>query len=218
MKAGKNLTIYVIALVGVAVMLSGCIQEDTQEEKTRTIQKQKTQTLSKTTTHAKPTATTLSHTLKATTVAAQTTTVTKQTTAKADECAKISGSLNQSACYFNKAIAENDKSICEKISHGLTQDMCLNRVGVEAEATSKIFGWVKRRTPAEGLGGLTVSVKSTTRDAQYLGTTSASGKYLITVHGGDRYAVTVHYAGKEFTQHVNAKRNWEHEVDYIIED
>ncbi|GEM_PF-1785100 len=135
-----------------------------------------------------------------------------------DECASISNSLNQSLCYFNEAIRLDDASLCELISHEMSREMCAERFEVEEDPTSRIFGFVNRKTPAEPLSNLLVEIESQTLDRRFSTVTAGDGGYSVEVHGGDKYSVIVHYQNNNFTQHIFARKNMEHQIDYIIRD
>lgn len=192
-----------IILVSILVFSAGCVtQEAVEQETSKTI--------------ATLDSTIVIQTSTTTTVGPSYGTSTTTTISNVDECSGIADSLNQSVCYFNKALYYNNKTLCEFITHAPSKQLCLQSVGVEEQPTSRIFGNVRGKTPSQPLSELSVSVTSTTRGIVYTGKTKLDGTYSIKVHGGDSYAVTVHYQGKNFTQYINAKRNWEHQVDYIL--
>ena len=189
-----------ITLIILLVFFSGCIFQSWDVSETSTTED---------TIHSDSTTTTTSQ-------SPATSTTILVTTTTLDECSLISGELNQSVCYFNKALSVNNKSICDFIPHTLSRESCLNSVGVKENPTSRIYGRVVRKIGAVGLENLRVSVYSTTRDKVYNTQTISDGTYSVQVHGGDSYAVKVEYEGKNLTQYVNARRNWEHQLDYVI--
>ncbi|MFH1834706.1 MAG: hypothetical protein ABH851_00795 [Methanobacteriota archaeon] len=155
--------------------------------------------------------------ISSTSMGSSTSTVLEATsTTLKDECASISNSLNQSLCYFNEAIRLDDASLCELISHEMSREMCAERFEVEEDPTSRVFGFVKRKTPAEPLSRLLVEIESLTLDRRFSTMTARDGGYSVKVFGGDKYSVTVHYQNNNFTQHIFARKNMEHQIDYII--
>jgi len=131
-------------------------------------------------------------------------------------CDNHTNLLNRSVCLFDRAVRENNKSICTLITHAVTRELCLERAGIEDNPSTIVSGVVMRKTPSEPLGGLDVIVTSRNRGVSYKTTTRPNGRYYLKVHGGDSYVVTVEYDGNNFSQYLDSNRNWEYHMDFII--
>ena len=145
-----------------------------------------------------------------------TTMSTTTSTTIIDNCARLGGSLNKSACYLSKALSDNDRTICYKIDHKVSRELCLERVGVDAELSSRVYGTVNKRSPAQPLKSITVWVSSLGGETKFSGKTIGGGRYSVEVYGGDTYNVSLSANGKSYSSIVAAKRNWEHQVDFIV--
>lgn len=132
------------------------------------------------------------------------------------QCENLEDILNKSACYLAKAVSGNNRSLCLKIDSSLSRNLCLEQVGLDDEESSVIYGTVNKRSPAGPVIGVELKAISTTIGGVTTDMTSGGGKYTIPVRGGDTYNVSLAYNGRVYSSIVKAKRNWEHQVDFIV--